>query len=212
MNSQDETCSRCGARLPSRLLDGLCEVCLLRFSLGIGAPPPLADDAAGASLFDLLEPSLPTTARIFGDYELLEEIGAGGMGVVWRGRQRSLNRLVAVKMIRAGQLARPDDIRRFRTEAEAVARLQHPGIVAIHEIGEVDGQHFFSMELVEGASLAQITRQAPLPPRRAATLVQGIAATIHHAHSRGVLHRDLKPSNILFDANEQPHVTDFGLA
>lgn len=207
----DSSCSRCDTPLPGRLLDGLCEACLLRFSLGVGERP-LEDDASGASIFALLDPSLPESVRRFGDYELLEEIGAGGMGVVWRARQRSLNRVVAVKMIRAGQLARPEDVRRFRTEAEAVARLQHPGMVAIHEVGEVEGQHFFAMDLVEGPSLASVVRAGPLPPQRAATLIGRLAEIVHHAHRRGVLHRDLKPSNILLDAEDHPRVTDFGLA
>src|SRR5207253_5568954 len=137
-------------------------------------------------LFELLEPSLPEEARVFGDYELIQEIGAGGMGVVWRARQRSLNRLVAVKMIRAGQLAREEDVRRFRSEAEAAARLQAAGIVSIHEISEVDGQHFFSMELIQGPTLAHLIRQGPVAPQRAAALIQNLAGIIHHAHSRGV--------------------------
>ncbi|MCI0537275.1 MAG: serine/threonine protein kinase [Verrucomicrobiales bacterium] len=212
MDRVDQTCSRCGTHLPGMLLGGLCETCLLRFSLGVGEPLPLEDDAAGRSLFEMLDPSLPENARTFGDYELIEEIGAGGMGVVWKARQRSLNRFVAVKMIRAGQLAREEDVRRFYNEAEAAARLQHAGIVAIHEIGDVEGQHFFSMELVEGATLAQLARQTPLPPRRAAMIVERIARIIHYAHGRGVLHRDLKPSNILLEGDDQPRITDFGLA
>ena len=212
MMTVSETCPRCGAGLPGELLDGLCESCLLRFSLGIGSPPPLSDDAAGASLFDLLDPSLPETARVFGDYELLEELGAGGMGIVWRARQRTLNRFVAIKMIRAGQLARPEDVARFRNEAEAVARLRHPGIVAIHEVGEVDAQHFFSMDLAPGLSLSQLLHDGPLMPRRAATILQRLCLAIQHAHERGVIHRDLKPSNILLDDHDQPHITDFGLA
>jgi serine/threonine protein kinase len=217
-----ELCSRCGTRLAPDL-HGLCETCLLRFSLGIGEPLPLDDDAAGRSFFDLLEPSLPERARVFGDYELVEEIGAGGMGVVWRARQKSLNRLVALKMIRAGQLARPEDVQRFRTEAEAAARLQHPGVVAIYEIGEVEGQHFFSMELIEGPTLAKSLSDGPFAPRRAAAVVRQVAFIVAYAHSRGILHRDLKPSNILLsvpdpnpnlwsDPADEPHVTDFGLA
>jgi tRNA A-37 threonylcarbamoyl transferase component Bud32 len=148
----------------------------------------------------------------FGDYELLEEIAHGGMGVVYKARQVSLNRVVAVKMIRADRLAREEDIRRFRTEAQAAAQLQHPNIVAIHEVGAIDGQHFYSMDFVAGRSLAQIAREKPLSPKQAARYVQKIAEAIHYAHQRGILHRDLKPSNVLIDENDEPRVADFGLA
>lgn len=148
----------------------------------------------------------------FGDYEIVEEIARGGMGVVFKARQISLNRLVALKMILSGQLASPDDVRRFRAEAEAAAHLRHPNIVAIHEVDEHKGQHFFSMDYVAGRSLAQIVREQPLSPEQAARYVRIVAETIHHAHRQGILHRDLKPSNVLIDESDQPRITDFGLA
>jgi serine/threonine protein kinase len=156
--------------------------------------------------------SLASEPLRFGDYELLHEIARGGMGVVYRARQISLNRIVALKMILAGRLATEEDITRFRTEAEAAARLQHPHIVAVHDVGAIEGQHYFSMDFIEGASLAQKLQAGPMPGRMAARYIRLIARAVHHAHKQGVLHRDLKPSNILIDTEDEPHIMDFGLA
>jgi tetratricopeptide (TPR) repeat protein/tRNA A-37 threonylcarbamoyl transferase component Bud32 len=150
--------------------------------------------------------------RYVGDYELLSVLGQGGMGVVYKARQISLNRDVALKMIRNSELATEDQIRRFQNEAEAVALFDHPGIVPIYEVGVHGDQRYFSMKLIDGAGLDKRLKPSPLQPRVAAKLVAEVAEAIHHAHQRGLLHRDLKPANILIDAEGHPHVTDFGLA
>ncbi len=148
----------------------------------------------------------------FGDYELLKEIARGGMGVVYKARQASLNRIVAVKLLPFAGLATPQQVKRFRAEAEAAANLQHPNIVAIYEVGEHEGQQYFSMEYVEGRDLSAIARDTPLPAARAARYTKAIAEAIGYAHQHGVIHRDLKPSNVLIGSDDQPRVTDFGLA
>lgn len=150
--------------------------------------------------------------RYFGDYELLEEIARGGMGVVFKARQMNLNRIVALKMILAGELAGEEEVKRFKSEAESAAQLDHPGIVPIFEIGEFTGQHYFSMGFVEGESLADRLRDGPLPPREAAELLAKICEAVAYAHDKGVIHRDLKPANVLIDETNTPRVTDFGLA
>src|SRR5262249_31916437 len=148
----------------------------------------------------------------FGDYELMQEIGRGGMAVVWRARQLSVNRIVAIKLLRAAAFGRPGDCQRFRTEAAAVASLQHPHLVALHDFGEPEGQPWYSLDFIPGRTRAEIVRDKPLDPKRAAQLLKTVAETIAYAHRRGILHRDLKPSNILLDQEGQPHIADFGLA
>ncbi|HMC26343.1 MAG TPA: serine/threonine-protein kinase, partial [Verrucomicrobiae bacterium] len=166
------------------------------------APAPEAKKGAGAA--ELLGQ--------LGDYELLEEVGRGGQGIVFRARQKSLNRTVAVKVISLGQWASKTHLKRFRLEAEAAARLEHPGIVPIHEVGERDGSCYFSMKFVEGGQLDEVIRRAPMPTRQAVELIVKVARTVHYAHEHGILHRDIKPGNILLDAKGEPHLTDFGLA
>jgi tRNA A-37 threonylcarbamoyl transferase component Bud32 len=152
------------------------------------------------------------TPQSFGPYEIIEKLGAGGMGVVYRARHTQLNRTVALKMTLLGHLTGEDNVQRFLMEASAVASLDHPNIVPVYEIGEQDGQHFFSMKLIEGTSLAERIPHIQHRPREIARLMILIARAIHHAHAHGLLHRDLKPVNILVDGQGEPYVTDFGLA
>ena len=202
------TCPKCGASFSGGALAGLCPNCVGRLAFVL---EPDADPAATPGAPQPLGAKL----RYFGDYELFGEIARGGMGVVYKARQVSLNRIVAVKMILAGKLASAADVARFRAEAEAAANLRHPNIVAIHEVGEQDGQHYFSMDYVEGESLAQLISDFGFRTsdfERAAQYVKTIAEAIHYAHQQGTLHRDLKPSNVLIDDTDQPRITDFGLA
>ncbi|MFQ5732526.1 MAG: protein kinase [Planctomycetaceae bacterium] len=150
--------------------------------------------------------------RRFGDYELLVEVARGGMGIVYRARQTKLNRVVALKMIKGGHLATPDEVKRFLTEAESAASLEHPNIVPIYEVGEIADQHFFTMAFVEGESLQDRVAKGPLPERDAGQFVKLVARAVQFAHDKGIVHRDLKPSNVLIETGGQPKVMDFGLA
>jgi eukaryotic-like serine/threonine-protein kinase len=210
-------CPQCEKPVPSDGPLGLCPDCLFKAALSnqsvLAAATGLFDPSSVTAPHpEASGPEAGERVKYFGDYELLEEIARGGMGVVWKARQTSLNRDVAVKMIRAGALASPDEVQRFLREAEAAANLRHPNIVAIHEVGEQDGQHYFSMDYVAGRDLGALVKDGPLSPPRAARYVKIIAEAIHFAHQRGTLHRDLKPQNVLIDAADQPRITDFGLA
>jgi WD40 repeat protein/tetratricopeptide (TPR) repeat protein/predicted Ser/Thr protein kinase len=179
---------------------------------------PAADTGPSTLPKPVLPQAPPGPGRVLGDYELLEELGKGGMGVVYKARQRSAHRLVALKVIRADCLegVPPEQhkewLRRFHTEAQASARIEHEHVVTVHEVGESAGQLFYSMRYVEGQSLADLLRDGPLPGRKAATFLEAVARAVHYAHTCGILHRDLKPRNILVDKSDQPYVADFGLA
>ncbi len=192
-------CKKCGTAVFADEPEGLCAACVLETSLGM-----VHEEVNGAG-----SPEMPDE---LGDYQLMEEIGCGGQGVVYRARQKSLNRIVALKVIGLGRWATKAHIKRFRFEAETAASLDHPCIVPIHEIGESDGSCYFSMKLVEGRRLDEVIKCDPLSPRRAVKLIIKLARTVHYAHQRGILHRDIKPGNILIDADGEPHLTDFGLA
>ena len=239
--AETRKCPQCGSELSAEVPQGLCPECLLKAGLtaesngGRDDQTPRVDETkyvprpaiadSGSETLSVApagidpESSVPaadqpveTTLRHFGDYELLEEIARGGMGVVYKARQLSLNRIVALKMILSGQLAGEEEVKRFHMEAEAAAKLDHPGIVPIYEVGDHEGQHYFSMGFVEGRSLAARVVEGPLPEREVVELTLKLSEAISYAHSQGVIHRDVKPSNVLLDSEGQPRITDFGLA
>src|SRR5207249_832901 len=225
-------CRKCGARIFADAPEGLCPRCVLKTALAMPSELVAGGDSSAVALAKANDPghtnklvgdAVPTphdkktaqAAELLGElgaYELLEEVGRGGQGVVFRARQKSLNRIVALKIIGLGQWATEAHLKRFRLEAEAAARLEHPGIVPIHEVGERDGSCYFSMKFIEGGQLDDVPRRQPMPIRRAVELIVKVARTVHYAHEHRILHRDIKPGNILLDQKGEPHLTDFGLA
>jgi eukaryotic-like serine/threonine-protein kinase len=208
-------CRKCGAKILSDAPEGLCGRCVLKAALGNFPDAPVAggDDPGHVNKPARDATKTARAAELLGelgDYELLEEVGRGGQGVVFRARQKSLNRTVALKVISLGQWASKAHLKRFRREAEAAARLEHPGIVPIHEVGERDGSCYFSMKLIEGGQVDEVV--TPMSIRQSVELIAKVARTVHYAHEHGILHRDIKPGNILLDAKDEPHLTDFGLA
>src|SRR5947207_1585631 len=217
-------CRKCGAKIFSDAPEGLCARCVLKIALQM---PPEGSVAGVADPGGMDKPSRGDATAApdgekgtraaellgeLGDYELLEEVGRGGQGVVFRARQKSLNRTVALKVISLGQWASKAHLKRFRLEAEAAARLEHPGIVPIHEIGERDGSCYFSMKFIEGGQLDEVARREPIPIRRAVELLAKAARAVHYANEHGILHGEIKPENILLHAKGEPHLSDFGLA
>jgi serine/threonine protein kinase len=204
--SDNPRCPRCDAELPRDAPEGICPACVLRLGLGEAS-------ATGPASAERGEPPPPEElARLFPQLEILDVLGRGGMGVVYRARQRGLDRLVALKMLCPGAGSDPAFAERFTREARALARLNHQGIVTVHEFGQVEGVSYLIMEYVDGTNLRDVIRRGSLRPDQALALVPPICEALQYAHERGIVHRDIKPENILLDHRGRVKIADFGLA
>jgi len=233
MTSALRLCPKCGTQIPADTRQGVCPACLLERGLGlleeesvvgVSSSAEAAAKPGSAKADDLgrgdnvRAADKKKTTRLtgilgdFGDYELLDEIGRGGQGVVYRAHQKSLNRIVALKVIGLGPWTTDANLKRFQREAEAAASLENPCIVPVYEVGERDGSCYFSMKFVQGGQLDDAVKRTPMSIRRAVELIAKLARTVHYAHEHGILHRDIKPGNILLDAEGEPLLTDFGIA
>src|SRR5262245_11688272 len=215
MNPTSRVCPNCGRQVPPDAPADLCPSCLLMG--GLSQPESWFESKpdSGSTLHLVIPEDAPLPEGVptrLGNYELLEKIAQGGMGVVYKARHAGLDRFVALKMIRSGVLATPRDVERFQREARSGAKLHHPNIVTIHDIGEQEGQHYYTMDYVPGENLSERARTRPFSPLQAAEITTGVAAAIHYAHQSGVLHRDIKPANVILTPEQQPRVLDFGLA
>ena len=209
MSNVESNCKQCNQQ-SSDLENGICAKCRTTNFATVAPTPNNLHDATivpGQSA----APESPPAKRV-GDYDLIEEIARGGMGVVYKANHRNLNRVSAVKMILGGRFSSEEELQRFRIEAESAAKLDHPAIVPIFEIGEYEGQAFFAMKYIDGGSLADKATSFVNRPKEAVALITKVVEAVNHAHQRGILHRDLKPANILLDNEDQPFVTDLGLA
>jgi serine/threonine protein kinase len=210
LSIEPRQCAECGAELLAEAPSGLCPTCASKAHAERQPTLNLAETAPWSTRFAAPKPG--ELARHFPQLETLELIGQGGMGVVYKARQPTLDRLVAVKILPAEVAAEPAFAERFTREARALARLNHPNIVGIHDFGQADGLYYFIMEYVDGVSLRQLVVKGELTPRQALALVPQMCEALQFAHDEGIVHRDIKPENILIDKRGRVKIADFGLA
>jgi serine/threonine protein kinase len=218
-------CTICGkteaVEKPRSTASYVCPDCSDRTigNIGVDSDSTIADPSGGktsqdGTISDIDAPRLPDDQVLawFGTYEIIDEISRGGVGIVYRARQKGLNRIVALKVLQGGASARSEQVQRFLYEAQSAAKLQHPNIVPIHDFGSHDGQYYFTMDFIEGQSLADLMARGPLQPREALEIIKEATGALHYAHEQGIIHRDIKPGNILLDKEGRVKITDFGLA